>query len=137
MSDTNNPADVPEALSGNDPPPHAKRHCPVCGSEELLKFSGKLDDREVEGSHGVALLASLFTQVHGVHVYGSKVIQFGYSFIDMKTGKDVETNTTDPFLRVCLSCGYLMWHLTSADRDRIRDLRDELMNNRDQPAPHP
>jgi hypothetical protein len=130
MNPTNESGDIPEVLPTQDVHPHVKRHCPVCGGEDFVKFSA-IDLRDLVGEEGVEPLAHLLAKRQRAHQWGSARVYFGYSFIDRKTGKEVEGHVADPFLRLCLSCGFMAWHLNRADLERIRELRDRLQDELD------
>jgi len=134
MSHTNDPGDVAEVLPSGDAAPHIKRHCPVCGGEDFIKFSAA-PVKDLVGEDGVAPLAHLRAyrerKASANSLWRTPEVYFGYSFIDTKTGKEIEGDVANPFLRLCLSCGFMAWHLNRADRDRIREQRDRLMNDLD------
>jgi hypothetical protein len=131
MSDTSDPGD-PDALPSEDSPPHGKRHCPVCGGADLIKCSA-VRIKDLGDDQGVVPVAHLLTvPSRGVKVFaGSPIVYFAYGFIDTKTGEELKGHRADPFVRLCLSCGFMAWHLNRADRERIREERDRLMKDRD------
>jgi hypothetical protein len=103
----------------------------MCGGTDLITFSG-VRIKDLGGDQGVVPVAHLLTiPSRGVKVFrGSPIIYFAYSFVDTNTGEELTGQRADPFLRLCLSCGFMAWHLNRADRERIRQERDRLMKDR-------
>jgi hypothetical protein len=133
MSDTSDRGDIPDVLPSEDSPPHVKPHCPACGGADLIKFSA-VRIKDLGGDQGVVPVAHLLgtIPIRGVKVYKvSPIVYFAYSFVDTNTGEELRGQRADPFLRLCLSCGFMSWHLNRADRERIREERDRLMKDRD------